>query len=179
MLERRKVTDAQMRQLKHDDIYDMYRPLQRQFHNDYPSREQMRASTFDMLLHTEVMSRYLVELTSEELLKANESVQPCEGDDLSLEEAQRRAHLAEDQAASQAAARIKKITEWSQLQQNFTNEEKQQVIGEHRARMARYRKRKDWEAWGEEDETDLDGARIISEIKNYKSEFFWNTAFSQ
>lgn len=43
--------------------------------------------------------------------------------------------------------------------------------------MARYRKRKDWEAWIEEDEMDIEGDRIISEIKNYKAEHTWSDKF--
>ena len=43
--------------------------------------------------------------------------------------------------------------------------------------MARYRKRKDWEAWVEEDELDIEGERLIADIKNYKSEHFWQTNF--
>jgi hypothetical protein len=46
----------------------------------------------------------------------------------------------------------------------------------HLAKLERYRKRKDWEAWVEEDELDIEGERIIAEIKNYKSEFFFNNA---
>lgn len=40
-------------------------------------------------------------------------------------------------------------------------------------KLTRYRARKDWEAWVEEDELDIEGERIISEIKNYKDEFFY------
>jgi len=83
----------------------------------------------------------------------------------------------EDEAAAAAANRIKEIKVWGEIADNFTNEEKADVIREHKERMARYRKRKDWEAWIEEDELDIEGDRIISEIKNYKSEHFWNTKF--
>ena len=51
------------------------------------------------------------------------------------------------------------------------------TIRNHKERLARYRKRKDWEAWIEEDELDIEGDRLLSEIKNYKSEFFFNTGF--
>lgn len=46
------------------------------------------------------------------------------------------------------------------------------------ARLERYRKRKDWEAWVEEDELDIEGERILSEIKNYRAEYFYNIDFS-
>jgi hypothetical protein len=40
-------------------------------------------------------------------------------------------------------------------------------------KLARYRARKDWEAWVEEDELDIEGERMIAEIKNFKDEFFY------
>jgi hypothetical protein len=40
--------------------------------------------------------------------------------------------------------------------------------------LNRYRKRKPWEAWVEEDELDIEGDRILAEIKNYKAEFFFD-----
>ena len=72
---------------------------------------------------------------------------------------------------------MKNIKVWSEIADNFNNDEKTAVIREHKERMARYRKRKDWEAWIEEDEMDIEGDRAIAEIKNYKSEHFWNTKF--
>ena len=41
-------------------------------------------------------------------------------------------------------------------------------------KLERYRNRKDWEAWIEEDEQDIEGERVLAEIKNYKDEFFFN-----
>lgn len=45
-------------------------------------------------------------------------------------------------------------------------------------KLERYRKRKDWEAWIEEDELDIEGDRILAEIKSYKAEYFFNVDFS-
>jgi hypothetical protein len=45
---------------------------------------------------------------------------------------------------------------------------------DHEAKLNRYRKRKPWEAWIEEDEMDLEGDRILAEIQNYKSEVLFN-----
>ena len=42
--------------------------------------------------------------------------------------------------------------------------------------MQRYRGRKDWEAWVEEDELDIEGDRMIAEIKNYKAEYFYKVS---
>lgn len=48
----------------------------------------------------------------------------------------------------------------------------ERVRKEHLDKLERFRKRKDWEAWAEEDELDIEGERILSEIKNYKDEYF-------
>ncbi len=54
----------------------------------------------------------------------------------------------------------------------YSSEDLDRVRREHREKVERYRKRKDWEAWVEEDELDIEGERIIAEIKNYKIEYF-------
>lgn len=77
----------------------------------------------------------------------------------------------------EAAARLQKIKSWGEIADNFSPEDKQDIVKTHRERLARHRKRKDWEAWIEEDDMDLDGERLLAEIKNYKSEHFWNTKF--
>ena len=43
--------------------------------------------------------------------------------------------------------------------------------------MGRERKQQPWQAVIEPDEVDIEADRIISEIKNYKGEYFWNTRF--
>lgn len=45
---------------------------------------------------------------------------------------------------------------------------------EHEKKLDRYRKRKPWEAWCEEDENDMEGDRILAEIQNYKQEVKFN-----
>ena len=76
-----------------------------------------------------------------------------------------------------ALERIKQVRPWSEIHDNFEDEDRVQAMRDHREKMARYRKRKDWEAWVEEDELDVEGERLIADIKNYKSEHFWQTNF--
>lgn len=67
------------------------------------------------------------------------------------------------------------IQVWSKIGNNFTSDDVSRVRTDHLEKLERYRNRKDWEAWIEEDELDIEGERIIAEIKNYKSEFFFNS----
>ena len=70
---------------------------------------------------------------------------------------------------------IREIQLWSEVADNYTSADVDRIRTEHLAKLDRYRKRKDWEAWIEEDELDLEGERILAEIQNYKSEFFFNS----
>ena len=63
------------------------------------------------------------------------------------------------------------IKMWSAIADNFTQEDLRQVRRDHNEKLARYRKGKDWEAWVEEDELDLEGERTLAEIKNFKSDY--------
>lgn len=72
---------------------------------------------------------------------------------------------------------LNKIVVWSQIADNYTQDDISRVRKEHLAKLERYRKRKDWEAWVEEDELDIEGERILHEIKNYKAEYFYNIDF--
>eukprot|EP00347_Sterkiella_histriomuscorum_P019038 403343204 len=72
---------------------------------------------------------------------------------------------------------LSKIVVWSQIANNYTQDDVNRVRKEHLAKLDRYRKRKDWEAWIEEDELDIEGERILHEIKNYKAEYFYNIDF--
>ena len=84
----------------------------------------------------------------------------------------------EDNLAEEAAERLRQIKVWSEIASDrFTQEEKQACVKAHKERLARDRKRKNWEAWVEKDDLDMDGSRLLAEIKNYKSEYFWNTRF--
>ena len=93
------------------------------------------------------------------------------------EENKNEVDRAEEDAAMAALERIKQVRVWSEIHDNFNNDDKLAAVREHRERMARDRKRKDWEAWTEETELDIDGERLIADIKNYKSEHFWQTNF--
>jgi hypothetical protein len=64
---------------------------------------------------------------------------------------------------------------WSPISDNFTTDDLKQVQKDHNDKLARYRKRKDWEAWVEEDELDLEGERTLAEIKNFKSDYSFST----
>ena len=68
---------------------------------------------------------------------------------------------------------LDKITLWSKIADNFSQGDVNRLRRLHLEKLERYRKRKDWEAWVEEDELDIEGERILSEIKNYKDEFFF------
>lgn len=67
------------------------------------------------------------------------------------------------------------IKVWSKISNNFSSDDVTRVRKDHLEKLDRYRNRKDWEAWIEEDELDIEGERIIAEIKNYKSEYFFNS----
>mmetsp|Transcript_3157 Transcript_3157/g.2122 ORF Transcript_3157/g.2122 Transcript_3157/m.2122 type:complete len:98 (+) Transcript_3157:632-925(+) len=69
---------------------------------------------------------------------------------------------------------FKQIPVWSYMADNFTAEDLKRVRDKHHEKLDRYRKRKEWEAWVEEDELDIEGDRILAEIKNYKAEFFFD-----
>ena len=68
------------------------------------------------------------------------------------------------------------ISVWSEIADNFDKDDLSRIRKYHEEKLNRYRHRKDWEAWVEEDELDIEGERILAEIKNYKSEFFFNSS---
>jgi len=72
------------------------------------------------------------------------------------------------------AARVKDIVLWTQLAppEAFSTQDVERVRREHLERVARYRARKDWEAWVEEDELDIEAERVLAEVKNYKGYSF-------
>jgi hypothetical protein len=49
----------------------------------------------------------------------------------------------------------------------YKSEDLDRVKKEHYLKLQRYRERKDWEQWTEEDELDLEGERLLAEVKNY------------
>lgn len=84
---------------------------------------------------------------------------------------------AENLLNDKARNRLDQLPLWSQALPlgTITDLEKRNVIIEHKERLSKYRKWRDWEAWVERDELDLEGDRILAEVKNFKSEFFFNT----
>ena len=83
----------------------------------------------------------------------------------------------EEKQVFAAKERLRQIRNWSEVADNFTQAEKAEVTRLHKEKLARYRNRKDWEAWVEEDELDIEADRMLAEIKNYKSEYFFSSSF--
>jgi len=79
--------------------------------------------------------------------------------------------------ASAAADRLSSIKMWSVCAEDTTQEELRDVRKLHLDKLANYRKRKDWQGWCEEDDLDLEGERLLAEIKNYKGEHMFNSRF--
>lgn len=75
-------------------------------------------------------------------------------------------------------AKVKDVILWTQLADagSIPLHEVERIRKEHTEKLNRYRARKDWEAWVEEDELDIEGERIISEIKNFKAEYFYKVS---
>ncbi len=144
-------------------------PLQHRFNNDFVHNEHVRQRAHDKLIWSQTMGFFLQDMTTEELEKASEPLPKLDAEEENKNEVER----AEESAALQALERIKQVRPWSEIHDNYDNEDRVQALQEHREKMARYRKRKDWEAWVEEDELDIEGERLVAEIKNYKSEHFW------
>jgi hypothetical protein len=65
---------------------------------------------------------------------------------------------------------------WSKVS-SCSAEEISDVRKAHMERLANYRKRKEWQGWVEEDDMDLEGERLLAEIKNYKDESLLNSRF--
>jgi len=70
---------------------------------------------------------------------------------------------------------IKDIIVWRDLcpPSMYSAADVERVRKEHNEKLQRYRERKDWQAWVEEDELDLEGERILAEVTNYKQEYFY------
>ncbi len=77
---------------------------------------------------------------------------------------------------SEAAERIREIKMWSKVS-TCSAEELSEVRRAHMDRLANYRKRKEWQAWVEQDDLDLEGERLLAEIKNYKDESVLTSKF--
>ena len=171
-----------------EEIDGKFLATKKEFNDGYLIHEEIRATGYTLLTEAGVMMHFLVDLNSEELAKAEaEAAKPLpmaedqlEQRDglLSTEHIPTPQERAEDVAAAQAALRLRQIKAWGDAADDEGGQEdKAEAIRNHKERLARYRKRKDWEAWVEEDELDIEGDRLLSEIKNYKSEHFFNTGF--
>ena len=79
-------------------------------------------------------------------------------------------YLARRPEDADEAARVRDIVLWTQLAppEAFSVADVERVRGEHLERLGRYRARKEWEAWVEEDELDIEAERVLAEVKNYK-----------
>ena len=117
------------------------------------------------------MMDYLLFLEQEEL---TEAAKP-----LPISETGVEAFENEHIAAVKAEQRINRLEmkTWTEMNDDIDDKIKFEVGKLHKEKLARYRQRKDWEAWVEEDEIDMEGDRLLSEIRNFKSEHFYNTGF--
>ena len=87
--------------------------------------------------------------------------------------------------ASAAADRLLSIKMWSACQDDHppregataAAEELRDIRRMHLDRLASYRKRKEWQGWCEEDDLDMEGERLLAEIKNFKGEHMFSTRF--
>ena len=57
----------QMKQLSREAIYDQYLPQSNRFNNNYGQNEQNRRDGHDKLVNTLTMSKFLEEVTGEEI----------------------------------------------------------------------------------------------------------------
>lgn len=167
---RKLKSDADIQQLQAIDIFDSYLPLSNRFNSEYEENEAVRARAHDQLVWSEIMTKFMIDLSPEQMARANEPIQHLDRDPEDIRK-------EEEKLDEQSASRLRQIKSWGEMADNFSPEDKQDIIKTHRERLARHRKRKDWEAWIETDDLDIDGERMIAEIKNYKGEHFWNTTF--
>ena len=81
--------------------------------------------------------------------------------------------------ASAAADRLLSIKMWSACQDDPTEaaEDLRDIRKLHLDRLAKYRKRKEWQGWCDEDDLDMEGERLLAEIKNFKGEHMFSTRF--
>lgn len=79
-------------------------------------------------------------------------------------------YLMKGQENQQAS--IKEIVQWTQIADptSFTSKDIDRVRVDHEAKLERYRKRQDWEAWIEENEMDIEAERVLAEAKNFRAE---------
>ncbi len=78
---------------------------------------------------------------------------------------------------SAAAERLQQIKMYSKIADNVGQEDLKEVRRKHLDKLADYRKRKDWQGWIEEDDLDMEGERLLAEIKNYKGEQMFHGRF--
>ena len=153
----------------YDSVHESYVPRNMQFNEAYRANELRRLDAHQKLIESEIMVDYLKIISDQEL---EEAKKPSTIGDTKIEVEQNE-HLA----ATKAEKRIRGIRQWGELNEEITRDVLNDARKAHRDKLENYRKRKDWEALIEEDEIDMEGDRLLSEIKNYKSEHAYNTAF--
>ena len=145
--------------------------------------EKTRLSVKRQIFNVEVMQKYLVILDKDELDKAaDEKVLPqFKLDPNATDQEIDHVDTEYETAAQSAKARLDKIRLWCEVDETepYIKEDQKSLLKQHEEKLNRYRQRKEWEKVIEEDDQDLDGERILSEISNYKSEYFFNTNFYQ
>ena len=187
---RRTVPDAALKNLRIDEIYNAFKPLYNKFNEEFPRKEASRKKTYKLRKESTVMSEYLLNIDRDVIaearkLEANEQVNKLVSPDEKDADTCHKCYFNTDKDPvhpepdyiTAARDRLRRIKEWSKFADNFTKEDLDRAHEQHLERLKRYRNRKPWEAWIEEDELDLEGERLLSEIKNYKEEHFFNTKF--
>ena len=153
----------------YESVHESFVPKNMQFNEAYRANELRRLEAHQKLIETEIMMDYLKIIDDKEL---EEAKKPTTIGDSKIEIDEN-----EQLAAARAERRIRDIKQWGELNEEIPTDVLSDARKAHRDKLASYRKRKDWEALVEEDEIDMEGDRLLSEIKNYKSEHAFNTAF--
>ena len=178
---RQEQSEQDIRNLRCEAIDDAYRKKFSDYQRDEQAAERERIQGLQHLYQLDVMQYYFVNFNKDELARAQadngRALPPHSEDGTDAENT--HAEVEWTKAAQGAAARLQKIQLWSQVDEGdpMDKEDRRRLLKEHEERLKRYRQRKDWENDIEEDDQDIDGDRILAEIRNYKSEYFFNTNF--
>lgn len=87
--------------------------------------------------------------------------------------------MAEEQAFNDSRRRLRNLAPgWSEIAPQATwDDEIGNVCRLHREKMTKMRAGKDWAALVAVDDVDINGERILAEIKNYKEETMYESRF--
>ena len=74
---------------------------------------------------------------------------------------------------------IKDINVWSDAAGAVSVKSWNHVKEVHEEKLAKLRKMKEWQTWCQEDEDDIEGEKVISDIKNLYNEVYFNVYFTE